>query len=109
MIKTTLEEIENKREDKLGHLTKFLKSDGISLINNDIVTMNKHEVLETEDSIIVVGDAVVGELEEFIEGYSLKISKFGLLDWKEDWFSGAINLHYINSNEQLILEGERYV
>lgn len=109
MIKTTLEEIENRREDKLGHLTKFLKSDGISLISNDVSTMDKHEVLETEDSIIVVGDAVVGELEEFIEGYSLKISKKGLLDWGEDWFSGTINLHYINKEEQLILDGDRYV
>ncbi|NFA60852.1 hypothetical protein K8O96_03220 [Clostridium sporogenes] len=109
MIKTTLEEIENKREDKLGHLTKFLKSDGISLISNDVSTVNKHEVLETERDIIVVGDAVVGEYEEFIEGYSLNISKKELLDWEEDWFGGTINLHYINREQQLILDGTRYV
>ncbi|AUN11592.1 hypothetical protein [Clostridium botulinum] len=108
MIKTTLEEMENKREDKLGHLTKFLKSDGISLINDNIATVDKQKVIETDDSIIVTGNAVVGELEEFIEGYSLNISKKGLVDWEEDWFTGAINLHYINSDKQLILDGARY-
>ncbi|MBN3393390.1 hypothetical protein CJF16_04255, partial [Clostridium botulinum] len=77
MIKTTLEEMENKREDKLGHLTKFLKSDGISLINDNVATVDKKKVIETETDIIVAGNAVVGELEEFIGGYSLNISKEG--------------------------------
>ncbi|WP_434291196.1 hypothetical protein [Clostridium botulinum] len=101
--------MEYLRGEKLRHLVRFLKSDGLSLINDDIATVDKKKVIETEDSIIVVGDAVVGELEEFIEGYSLKISKFGLLDWEEDWFAGAINLYYINSDKQLMLDGARYV
>ncbi|MBN3397100.1 hypothetical protein CF074_05240 [Clostridium botulinum] len=109
MIKTTLEEIENKREDKLGHLTKFLKSDRLSLISDDVATVDKQKVIETDDSIIVTGNAVVGELEEFIEGYSLNISKKGLLDWEEDWLCGTINLCYINSSKQLIVDGARYV
>ncbi|KEI89309.1 hypothetical protein N493_07275 [Clostridium botulinum B2 433] len=101
--------MEYLRGEKLRHLARFLKSDGISLINNDVATVDKQKVIETETDIIVTGNAVVGEYEEFIEGYSLNISKEGLLDWEEDWLAGAINLHYINKEEQLILEGERYV
>ncbi|NFL55729.1 hypothetical protein FDB79_09020 [Clostridium botulinum] len=108
MINITLEKMEYLRGEKLRHLVRFLKSNKLSLISDDIATVDKKKVIETETDIIVTGNAVVGELEEFIEGYSLNISKEGLLDWKEDWFAGAINLHYINSNKQLIVDGERY-
>ncbi|ACO83933.1 hypothetical protein [Clostridium botulinum] len=109
MIKITLEKMEYLRGEKLRHLVRFLKSDGLSLISDDIATVDKKKVIETETDIIVAGNAVVGELEEFIGGYSLNISKEGLLDWEEDWFGGTINLHYINREQQLILDGKRYV
>ncbi|WP_409069904.1 hypothetical protein ACFLKB_12070 [Clostridium sp. FAM 1755] len=100
---------EKLREKKIEHLVGFLKSNKLSLISDNIATVDKKNIIETKNSIVIIGVAVVGEYEEFIEGYSLNISKEGLLDWEEDSLVGAINLHYINKEEQLILEGERYV
>ncbi|AUN23703.1 hypothetical protein RSJ22_14265 [Clostridium botulinum] len=108
MVKNAKRE-EELREKKLKHLVRFLKSNKLSLISDNIATVDKKNIIETETDIIVTGNAVVGGLEEFIEGYSLNISKEGFLDWKEDWFAGAINLHYINSDKQLMLDGARYV
>ena len=101
--------MEYLRGEKLKHLARFLKSDGLSLISDDIATVDKKNIIETETDIVIIGDAVVGEYEEFIKDYSLRISKFGLLDWEEDWFTGAINLYYINSDKELIVDGARYV
>ncbi|EPY2275464.1 hypothetical protein ACXAT3_000142 [Clostridium sporogenes] len=109
MIKSTLEKMEYLKEEKLKHLVKFLESKEISMVSDDIATVDKHKLMETEYNIIVMGDAVANQTEEFIEDYKLEISKNGLLDWEEDFFSGAINLYYINGEQQLILDGVRYV
>ncbi|MEL5897273.1 hypothetical protein AAGC94_04215 [Clostridium sporogenes] len=100
--------MEYLRGEKLKHLARFLKSDRLSLISDDIATVDKKNIIETENNIVIIGDAVVGEYEEFTKNYSLKISKSGLLDWDEDWFNGTINLHYIDREQQLILGGARY-
>ncbi len=41
MIKITLEKMQYLRGEKLRHLVRFLKSDGLSLISDDIATVDK--------------------------------------------------------------------
>ncbi|EJO5347008.1 hypothetical protein CF067_00740 [Clostridium sporogenes] len=97
---------EKLREKKIGHLVGFLKSNRLSIISDDVATVDKKEVIDTKNEIIIIGDGITIDedgIEEYVDNYELKIYKHCLLDWEEDKFAGIINLYYIWQDKELVI------